>query len=132
MNHTMGWKAECEEWQAIADEIVDPTRSVTEGRKFKTAYDVSFEQRKRMLARGQRPMTYPEIINEHERETGACTCPQDNGNGVWRGPLEDGFLHHETCVKVTKKCACGAPPGVPKFHKDGCPNGAETPEPSAG
>ena len=49
----MTWKAECEEWREINKE-----------KEGATAFDVSLEQRKRMLAQGQRPATYDEIIAE--------------------------------------------------------------------
>lgn len=54
------WERECEEWQAIKDEFVSssPIGGVT-------AYVVSLEQRKRMLARGERPVTLEEIQAEH-------------------------------------------------------------------
>jgi hypothetical protein len=45
------------EWQAIANEMI------ADG-KTPTAYQVSLEQRKRMLARGERPITADEIIDE--------------------------------------------------------------------
>jgi hypothetical protein len=53
----MGWAAECAEWEAIKGELLEERDSIT-------AYDVSIEQRKRMWARGQRPMTYEEILAE--------------------------------------------------------------------
>jgi hypothetical protein len=107
MNNTMGWKAECEEWQAISKERLDaPLGHIP---KYESASKISFEQRKRMFALGQRPMTYPEIINEMERAAGLCTCevPAEVSPtgpcvefGVWFGPLEDGLNHQYTCAMV--------------------------------
>jgi hypothetical protein len=79
MNNTMGWKAECDEWQAIARETQGDV-TTAQSRKYRTAHDVSFEQRKRMLARGQHPMTYEEIIAEAENKShcihGAPACDE--------------------------------------------------------
>ena len=47
---------EHEEWTKIAEELAR-AGSVT-------AFDVSEEQRKRMAARGEKPMTYDEILAE--------------------------------------------------------------------
>lgn len=44
------WAAECAEWQAIRDEMLDARPGGV------TAFQVSLEQRRRMLARGQRPL----------------------------------------------------------------------------
>src|ERR1700678_1329665 len=71
MNEIMGWKAECDEWQAIAKEGVEVHVSLGIMKirsKYQTAFEVSLEQRKRMLARGQRPMTYYEIVSETNAE----------------------------------------------------------------
>lgn len=55
------WKKESAEWQAISEEMIarDTTGCVT-------AYQVSLEQRKRMLARGERPVAYEEIVTAYE------------------------------------------------------------------
>ena len=55
------WAAQDAEWRAIRDELIEqrPGQPVT-------AYQVSLEQRKRMLARGERPVTYEEILAEYE------------------------------------------------------------------
>ena len=59
------WSAQCEEWSAIARELAAarPGDAVT-------AYQVSLEQRKRMLARGERPISAEEIA-ELDREHAA-------------------------------------------------------------
>lgn len=46
------------EWKQICEEMItgaEPNRPVT-------PYEVTLEQRKRMLARGERPMEYKEIL----------------------------------------------------------------------
>jgi|GEM_PF-4138441 len=53
----MTYYEECKEWQSIADEMITAGKSPT-------AYDVSREQKRRMWARGSRPMTYEEIVSE--------------------------------------------------------------------
>ena len=55
------WATQDAEWRGICDELIKarPGEPVT-------AYQVSLEQRKRMLARGERPITYEEIIAEYE------------------------------------------------------------------
>lgn len=55
------WATQHAEWVAIGNELAlaRPGQPVT-------AYQVSLEQRKRMLARGERPITHEEIIAEHE------------------------------------------------------------------
>ena len=55
------WTLQDEEWHAIRDELIDARPG-----ELVTAYQVSLEQRKRMLARGQRPVTYEEIVEEYE------------------------------------------------------------------
>lgn len=53
------------EWKKICDEMVTkakPGHAVT-------AYQVTLEQRKRMLARGERPMEYKEILEAIAAET---------------------------------------------------------------
>ena len=55
------WATQDAEWRTIRDELVTTAR----GRGV-TAYQVSLEQRKRMLARGERPVMYEEIIAEAE------------------------------------------------------------------
>jgi hypothetical protein len=51
------WEAQYSEWCAIRDELIRnrPDQKVT-------AYQVSLEQRKRMLARGEQPIGYEEIL----------------------------------------------------------------------
>lgn len=59
---TMGWDKECAEWEAIKDELIDA--SIARGtfpRTAPTAHQITTEQRKRMLARGERKMTIDEI-----------------------------------------------------------------------
>jgi hypothetical protein len=46
---------ECREWNEIADEMESSGRHPS-------AYDISAEQRRRMFARDQRPITYEELI----------------------------------------------------------------------
>jgi len=46
------WANECKEWDEIRDEMLKERESVT-------AYQISLEMRKRMLARGQRPLFRP-------------------------------------------------------------------------
>lgn len=46
------WSRQCTEWEAIKNEMLELRPSVT-------AYQVSLEQRKRMLARGERPLFPP-------------------------------------------------------------------------
>ena len=55
------WALQDAEWRAIRDDFIEarPSEPVT-------AYQVSLEQRKRMLARGERPVTYEEIVAEYE------------------------------------------------------------------
>lgn len=62
------WALQDAEWRTIRDELIDarPGEGVT-------AYQVSFEQRKRMLARGERPVTYEEIVAEYEAAATAAT-----------------------------------------------------------
>ena len=57
------WAAQDTEWREIRDEMIAarPGQPVT-------AYQVSLEQRKRMLARGERPVTYEEIVAECEKD----------------------------------------------------------------
>ena len=50
------YKKEAREWDQIAQEL---GRAGTV-----TAFDVSEEQRRRMAARGERPMTYDEVLAE--------------------------------------------------------------------
>lgn len=45
------WAVECEEWQAIALELINARPGDPP-----TAFEVSVEQEKRMRARGERPM----------------------------------------------------------------------------
>lgn len=52
---TETWKQECDEWQAIKDEMI------VQGLR-PTAFDVSEEQRRRMAKRGVRPLTTEEIL----------------------------------------------------------------------
>ena len=51
----MTWAQQSKEWQDIADEMIAIGIPAT-------AYKISLEQRKRMLTRGERPMTYEEIL----------------------------------------------------------------------
>lgn len=51
------YEAECREWQEIAQEIAQEHGAAV-------AYDVSDEQRRRMALRGERPMTFEEIVAE--------------------------------------------------------------------
>ena len=58
------WAKQDAEWRAIRDEMIAarPDDGVT-------AYQVSLEQRKRMLARGERPMTLEEILAEAQESS---------------------------------------------------------------
>jgi hypothetical protein len=69
---TIGWAAECREWQAIGNELAARAPDGV------SAYQVSLEQRKRMLARGERPMTYEEILSEMKSDgmVGAISSDQ--------------------------------------------------------
>lgn len=49
------WQRECEEWQAIKEELLSQNGTSL------TAYDVSKEQRRRMVQRGERPMRITRI-----------------------------------------------------------------------
>lgn len=49
------WRAAWDEWAAIRDEMIAAVSGPV------TAYQVSLEQRKRMLARGERPLSLEEI-----------------------------------------------------------------------
>lgn len=53
------WAKQDAEWLIIGDEMVAAARGAPV-----SAYEVSLEQRKRMLARGERPVTMGEIIAE--------------------------------------------------------------------
>ena len=59
------WALQDAEWRTIRDDLIEarPGQPVT-------AYQVSLEQRKRMLARGERPVTYEEIVAEYEAKDG--------------------------------------------------------------
>lgn len=81
----MGWKAECDEWEAIREELLANRRYVGEG---VSAWQVSLEQRKRMLSRGQRPMTYEEILGS----LATCTCSAATDETA-------GVLHNVGCPK---------------------------------
>lgn len=48
------WGVQCDEWAAIRDEMIASGRPPT-------AFQVSLEQRKRMLARGERPVSLAEV-----------------------------------------------------------------------
>lgn len=61
----LSWQRECEEWARIGNELQAARPGVPI-----TAYQISLEQRKRMLARGDRPMTYDEIIAEFTVDPG--------------------------------------------------------------
>lgn len=61
----MSWATQCREWDAIKDEMVLAWEK--KGRPYgggPTAYQVTLEQKKRMLARGEKPMEYEEILDE--------------------------------------------------------------------
>lgn len=51
---TTTWTQECNEWQAIKNEMLDAGGSPS-------AFDVSEEQRRRMTERGERALTLDEI-----------------------------------------------------------------------
>ncbi len=59
------WAVECAEWQDLGDEM-------NKGGRFATAIEVTMEQRRRMASRGERPMTYEEIVSE---ESSRATSP---------------------------------------------------------
>jgi hypothetical protein len=62
---TMGWAAQSQEWNEIGDELVEKWEQAGKPYgKEPTAFQISLEQRKRMLARGQRPLEYEEILDE--------------------------------------------------------------------
>jgi hypothetical protein len=48
------WGKQCDEWARIRDELLDSGRPIT-------AFQVSLEQRKRMLARGDRPVSLLDV-----------------------------------------------------------------------
>jgi hypothetical protein len=61
-SNIMGWDKESAEWLAIRNELVDQWRA--HGMRpsaAPTAAQITIEQRRRMLARGDRPMTLDEI-----------------------------------------------------------------------
>jgi uncharacterized protein YbcV (DUF1398 family) len=62
------YMAQDAEWKEICNELI----TAGEG-KTVTAYQVTLEQRKRMLARGERAMTYPEILEAIATETTSRT-----------------------------------------------------------
>lgn len=51
---------QCEEWRAIADELI--ARARNDGTTVVTAYEVTLEQRRRLFARGDRMVTYEELL----------------------------------------------------------------------
>lgn len=53
------WAAEQAEWMAIRDELIEAAAGNPV-----SAWQVSLEQRKRMLKRGESPMTYDQIVIE--------------------------------------------------------------------
>ena len=53
----MSWAAQCKEWDEIKDEMIAKGSPPS-------AYDVSQEQRRRMAARGEKPMEYEDILDE--------------------------------------------------------------------
>lgn len=59
MANIMSYAEEQAEWTSIGNELIATRGSVT-------AYDVSHEQRQRMKARGQRPLTFSEILTSVE------------------------------------------------------------------
>ncbi len=72
------WARQDTEWRAIGDEMVAATAG-----GFVSAYQVSLEQRKRMLARGERPVTYEEIVAEHEARKTAEPMPSQAEENEW-------------------------------------------------
>ena len=67
------WARQDAEWRVIGNEMAAAANGGAV-----SAYQVSLEQRKRMLARGERPMTYEEILADLEAEAeaapNACTA----------------------------------------------------------
>lgn len=61
----MGWAAQDREWHAISAEL----QGARPG-EIVTAYQVTLEQKKRMLARGDHFMTYDEILEEWRQKSG--------------------------------------------------------------
>ncbi len=55
------------EWQRIRDELID--RAAAAGEPAPSAYQVTLEQRTRMLTRGQRPITFEELCPPPEPKT---------------------------------------------------------------
>lgn len=53
--NTRTWTEECKEWQSISEEMVASGTPPS-------AFDVTQEQRRRMSERGERPLTYEEIL----------------------------------------------------------------------
>lgn len=51
------WESQSREWLGIRDEMIDAGRAPS-------AYQVTLEQRKRMLSRGDRPVTMAELEAE--------------------------------------------------------------------
>lgn len=54
------YEAQCREWDEIRDQLIDARRNG----EAVTAFQVTTEQRKRMLARGERMVTYEELVAE--------------------------------------------------------------------
>lgn len=52
------WAKQCEEWRAICDEKIELGERPT-------AYQITLEQRKRALARGERLVTYQDFLEAH-------------------------------------------------------------------
>lgn len=70
----MGYMAQAAEWQKIKDELIADWEAV--GRPFgkePTAYQVTLEQRKRCLARGEHFMDYEDIMEEYYKSGGKFT-----------------------------------------------------------
>lgn len=84
------------EWQKIRDELVTAA-----GKGIITAYQVTLTQKKRMLARGERLITYEELEKAHEE---AQKSPE-NCDHDW-GSVEQG-----TCRAVCRKCGTSAHAG---------------------
>lgn len=54
---TATWEKQCDEWQAIGDEMLAAGKTPV-------MHDITSEQHKRMRERGERPLTYGEILEE--------------------------------------------------------------------
>ena len=97
------WAVQDAEWHTIRDKLIAARPGVGV-----TAYEVSLEQRKRMLERGERPVTYAMILADHEASPTASVPGGENRawpegiNPECYGHLR--MSHYGTCALGTKGC----------------------------